>query len=66
VAPSAIEQGDGRLRKVQERDHAELAQARKALTEYIFGQIAAGQTDEERLVVAGLAHLRALERMARK
>jgi len=41
--PSAIEQGDGRLRKVQKRDHAE------ALTEYIFGQIAAGQTDEEKL-----------------
>ena len=49
----------------KERDHAEIVQARKALTDYIFGQVAAGQTDEQRLVVAGLAHLKSLERMAK-
>jgi hypothetical protein len=50
----------------KERDHVELVQARKALTEHIFGQIAAGQTDEQRLVVAGLTHLKSLERTVLK
>jgi hypothetical protein len=35
----------------KERDHAELVQARKALTQHIFGLIATGQMDEQRLVV---------------
>jgi hypothetical protein len=49
--------------KFKERDHAELVQARKALTDHIFGQVAGGQTDGERLVVAGLTHLKSVERM---
>lgn len=36
----------------------------KALTDHIIGQVAAGQTDEQRLVVSGLAHLKSLQRMA--
>jgi hypothetical protein len=63
VAPSAIERAVTIFEKFKERDHAELVQARKALTDHIFGQVAAGQTDEERLVVAGLAHLKSIERM---
>lgn len=66
VAPSAIEQAMSVFEKFRERDHAEIVQARKALTDYIFGQVAAGQTDKQRLVVAGLARLKLLERMARK
>jgi MoxR-like ATPase len=66
VAPSAIEQAMSVFEKLRERDHAEIVQARKAVTEYIFGQVAAGQTDKQRLIVAGLAHLKSLERMARK
>jgi hypothetical protein len=66
VAPSAIEQAMSVFEKLRDRDHAEIVQARKALTEYIFGQVAAGQTDKQRLIVAGLAHLKSLERMARK
>jgi hypothetical protein len=50
--------------KFKDRDHAALVQARKALTDQIFGQVAAGQTDEQRLVVSGLTHLKSLERMA--
>jgi hypothetical protein len=34
------------------------------LTDHIFGQVAAGQTNEQKLVVSGLAHLKSLERMA--
>ncbi|MBV9562679.1 MAG: hypothetical protein JOY90_19900 [Bradyrhizobium sp.] len=63
VAPSAIERAMTIFEKFKERDHSELVQARKALTDHIFGQVAGGQTDEERLVVAGLAHLKSIERM---
>jgi hypothetical protein len=54
VAPSAIERAMSVFEKFRERDHTELVQARKALTEHIFGQVAAGETDEQKLVVAGL------------
>lgn len=45
-------------------DHTELVQARKALRNHIFGRIEAGETDEQRLVVSGLTHLKSLERQA--
>ena len=64
VAPSAIEQAMEIFERFREREHTELVQARKALTEHIFGLIAAGQTDEQRLVVSGLTHLKSLERQA--
>ena len=63
VAPSAIELAMEIFEKFKDRDRAELVQARKALTDHIFGQVAAGQTDTQRLVVSGLAHLKSLERM---
>jgi len=63
VAPAAIERAMAVFEKFKERDRAELVQARKALTDHIFGQVAAGQTDEERLVVSGLTHLKSVERM---
>jgi len=66
VALLAIERAMAVFGKFKERDHAEIVQARKALTDYIFGQVAAGQTDEQKLVVAGLAHLKSLEKMAQK
>ena len=44
------------------RERAELVQGRKALTEHIFGQVAMGETDRQRLVVSGLAYLNSLER----
>ena len=37
----------------------------QAVTEHIFGLIAAGETDEQRLVVSGLAHLKSLESNAK-
>ncbi len=63
VAPSAIERAMEIFEKFKDRDRAELVQARKALTDHIFGLIAAGETDEQRLVVSGLAHLKSLERL---
>ena len=63
VAPSAIEKAMSIFEKFKDRDPGALVQARKALTDHIFGQVAAGQTDVERLVVSGLAHLKSLERI---
>lgn len=63
IAPAAIERALGIFEKLRDRDHAELVQARKALTDHIFGQVAAGQTDEQKLVVSGLTHLKSLEKM---
>ena len=45
---------------VRHRDPAEVVHARGALTRYIEELVAAGQTDEERLAVAGLVYLRSL------
>jgi hypothetical protein len=63
VAPSAIEKAMSIFKKFKDRDHGALVQTRRALTDHIFGQVAAGQTDEQRLVVSGLAHLKSLERI---
>jgi hypothetical protein len=58
VAPSAIERAMETFEKFKDRDRAELVQARKVLTDHIFALIAAGETDEQRVVVSGLAHLK--------
>jgi hypothetical protein len=63
VAPSAIERAMELFESFKARNHTELVQARKALTEHVFGQVAAGETDEQKLVFSGLAHLKSLERM---
>jgi hypothetical protein len=63
VAPVAIDRAMEAFESLKARDHAELVQARKALTEHIFGEVAAGQTEEQRLVVAGLTHHKSLESM---
>jgi hypothetical protein len=55
VAPSTIERAMSIFERFKDRDHAALVQAWKALTDHIFGQVAAGQTDEQMLVVSGLA-----------
>jgi hypothetical protein len=63
IAPSAIERAMSISERFKDRNHAALVQARKALTDHIFGQIAAGQTDGQRLVVSGPTYLKSLERM---
>ena len=62
TAPSAIERALGVFECFKERDYSTLVQARKAVTDHVFGLIAAGETDEQRLVVAALTYLKSLER----
>jgi hypothetical protein len=64
IAPAAIERAMSIFEGFKDRNHAALVQARKALTDHIFGQVAAGQIDGHRLVVSGLTYLKSLERMA--
>ncbi|WP_024517871.1 hypothetical protein [Bradyrhizobium sp. Tv2a-2] len=45
---------------VRDRSPAEVTRARGALTRHIEQLFASGQTDEERLAVAGLVYLRSL------
>jgi hypothetical protein len=66
AAPAAIERAMTIFAQFRERDHGELQQARKALHEFIYGLVAKGETDEQRLVVEGLAHLKTIEREAEK
>ena len=39
-----------------------IVQARKILTQHIYGMVDRGERDEQRLTVGGLAHLKAVER----
>lgn len=66
VAPAAIERAMSVFEQFKDRDHCELSQARKALRDFVFGQVAKGETDEKRLVVFGLTHLKQLEKQAAK
>ena len=66
VAPAAIERAMSVFEQFKGRDHCELIQARKALREYVYGQVAKGETDEKRLVVSGLTHLKRLEKQSTK
>jgi hypothetical protein len=62
VAPGAIERALGVYEQLQPHDPSVISQARKILTEHIFGMIGQGEQDAQRLIVGGLAHLKALER----
>jgi hypothetical protein len=62
VAPTAIERALSVYQQLQERDQSVLLQARKILTQHIYGMIDQGENDEYRLMVGGLAHLKAIER----
>jgi hypothetical protein len=65
LAPTVIERAMSVFESLRERDHGETVQARKALTPHLFGLIASGQTDEERLLVSALIFLKSLETRAR-
>jgi len=62
VAPTAIERALSVYQQLQERDQSVLLQARKILTQHIYGMIDRGENDEHRLTVGGLAQLKAIER----
>jgi hypothetical protein len=59
-ASAAIRRAMEAFELVRDRKPAEVAQARGALTRHIEQLVASGQTDEERLAVAGLIYLKSL------
>ena len=62
VAPAAIERALGIYQQLRQRDQSVVLQARKILTQHIFGMVDQGVQDEQRLTVGGLIHLKAIER----
>ena len=62
VAPVAIERALHLYEQLQPHDSSVLLQARKILTTHIFGMVDQGELDEQKLIVGGLAHLKAVER----
>jgi hypothetical protein len=62
VAPAAIERALSIYQQLQPRDPSVILQAKKILTQHIFGMIDQGESDEQRLTVCGLIRLKAVER----
>jgi hypothetical protein len=62
IAPAAIERALSIYQQLQERDLSIVLQARKILTQHIYGMVDQGECDAQRLTVGGLVHLRAVER----
>ena len=62
VAPAAIERALGIYQQLRQRDQSVVLQARKILTQHIFGMVDRGEQDEQRLTVGRLIHLKAVER----
>jgi hypothetical protein len=62
VAPAAIERALSIYEQLQEHDQSVILQARKILTQHIYGMVDRGECDEQRLTVGGLIRLKAIER----
>jgi hypothetical protein len=62
VAPAAIERALHVYEQLQPHDASVILQARKILTQHIYGMVDQGEQDEQRLTVGGLTHLKAVER----
>src|ERR1700682_1242965 len=62
VAPAALERALPVFEQLQPHDTSVILQARKILTQHIFGMVDQGELDEQKLIVGGLAHLKAVER----
>jgi hypothetical protein len=62
IAPAAIERALAVYQQMQPRDQSVIVQARKILTQHVFGMVDRGERDEQRLTVGGLVHLKAVER----
>ena len=62
VAPAAIERALHLYEQLQPHDTSVILQARKILTQHIFGMVDQGELDEQKLIAGGLAHLKAIER----
>jgi hypothetical protein len=62
VAPAAIERALEVYEQLRPHAPSVILQARKILTQHIFGMVDQGEYDEQRLIAGGLAHLKAVER----
>jgi len=62
VAPDAIERALQVYEQLQPHDNSVILQARKILTKHIFGMVDQGELDKQKLIVAGLTQLKAVER----
>jgi hypothetical protein len=62
VAPAAIERALEVYQQLKPCDKSVLLQARKIVTQHIYGLVDRGERDEQRLTVGGLARLKAVER----
>src|SRR5438552_2908283 len=62
IAPAAIERALAAYEQLQPHDTSVILQARKILTQYIFGMVDQGELDKQTLIAGGLAHLKAIER----
>ncbi|HEY8670345.1 MAG TPA: hypothetical protein VIL63_05875 [Terriglobales bacterium] len=62
VAPAAIERALSVYQRLNPCDHSVLLQARKIVTQQIYGMVDKGECDEQRLTVGGLARLKSVER----
>ena len=62
IAPAAIERALHLYEQLQPHDTSVILQARKVLTQHIFGMVDQGEQDEQKLIEGGLAHLKAIER----
>jgi hypothetical protein len=62
VAPAAIARALQLYEQLQPHDTSVILQARKILTQHIFGMVDQGELDEQKLIAGGLAHLKAIER----
>ena len=59
-ASAAIRRAMEAFELVRDRNPAEVAHARDVLTRHVEQLVASGETDEERLAVAGLIYLKSL------
>lgn len=62
VAPAAIGRALHVYEQLQPQDPSVISQARKILTQHIYGMVDRGEQDEQRLTVDGLARLKAVAR----
>src|ERR1700730_10573578 len=62
TAPAALERALPSYQQLQQRGQSVLLQARKILTQWIYGMVDKGECDEQRLTVGGLVRLKAHER----
>jgi hypothetical protein len=62
VAPAAIERALSIYQQLRQHDRSVVMQARKILTQRIYAMVDRGESDQHRLTVGGLTHLRSIER----